>query len=134
MEIAIFIWGMFCVAVGLAASARGRSGFAWFLIALVMSPLIAILLVLVMRDLRREQRQDQRSQGRTERPPPPKARLGGKADRVTIDRSGPFEPDGVYAGIPYRVTNSGAIEAIMQGATVRFATMERFMEVIGRHA
>lgn len=136
MEI-LLIWCVFCVVVGIAANARGRSGFGWFLLALVISPLIALVLVLVMRDLRREQRQEQQRASQNQRPPPlvtnspPQARFGGKADRVTIDRAGPFEPDGVYAGIPYRVTNSGAIEAVMQGATVRFATMEKFMEVIG---
>ncbi|MGH6624313.1 MAG: hypothetical protein ACREBN_10090 [Burkholderiaceae bacterium] len=41
-------WLMFAIVVGVAASSRGRSGFGWFLLAVVISPLIALLLVLVM--------------------------------------------------------------------------------------
>lgn len=48
MEIAIG-WLIFAVVVGVAASARGRSGFGWFLIALLISPLVALILVLVMK-------------------------------------------------------------------------------------
>lgn len=50
MEIVILIsWLIFAVVVGVAANARGRSGFGWFLIALLISPLIALILVLVMK-------------------------------------------------------------------------------------
>jgi phosphotransferase system glucose/maltose/N-acetylglucosamine-specific IIC component len=48
LEIA-FLWFAFAVVVGVAASARGRNGVGWFVLALIISPLIALLLVLVMR-------------------------------------------------------------------------------------
>lgn len=44
-----FGWVAFAVVVGVAANARGRSWIGWFLIALVLSPLLALILVLVMK-------------------------------------------------------------------------------------
>lgn len=61
MEI-VFFWFMLAFVVGVAASRKGRSGFGWFLLAAVISPLIAGLLVLLASD-RRE-------------PGPPKDELG----------------------------------------------------------
>lgn len=46
MEI-VFGWLVFAVVIGVIASSRGRSGFGWFLIALLLSPLIGLILVLV---------------------------------------------------------------------------------------
>lgn len=40
-----------------------------------------------------------------------------------------FRADGVFAGVPYRVVDSGAIEAIMAGRLVQFRSMEQFLEV-----
>jgi hypothetical protein len=51
MEFAFF-WFAFAIVVGVAASARGRNGLGWFLLALIISPLIALLLVLVMQNRR----------------------------------------------------------------------------------
>ena len=45
----IFIgWMIFAIVVGVAASSRGRSGFGWFLLSLILSPLVGIILVLVL--------------------------------------------------------------------------------------
>lgn len=44
MTIALF-WLIFATAVGVIASERGRSGFGWFLLALLISPLIAVIVV-----------------------------------------------------------------------------------------
>jgi hypothetical protein len=41
-------WIAFSIVVGIAASNKGRSGFGWFLLSIVTSPLIAGLLVLAM--------------------------------------------------------------------------------------
>lgn len=46
------LWGFWLVAamaVGVVAATRNRSGFAWFVIAAVLSPLLAILLLLALR-------------------------------------------------------------------------------------
>jgi hypothetical protein len=138
------LWCVFCVLVAVAANARGRSAVLWFLLALVISPLIAGLLVILMRNLRQERLIISSKSRRVPAPTylnptrtvdldaPPKARWGGKASRVTIDRTPkPFEPDGIYAGIPYRVADDGSIDAMMQGAVVRFRDLDRFTTAVG---
>jgi hypothetical protein len=97
MEYAFF-WIAFSVVVGVAANARGRDGVGWFLLALFISPLIALLLVLVMQ------------------------RRGAQT---------PFEPDAVHAGIPYRMAPDGAVEAVIQGAQVRFSDLAKFSAATG---
>lgn len=51
MEIFIF-WFLFSVAVGILGSNRGRSGIAWFLVSIVLSPLLGLIFLLVMRNLK----------------------------------------------------------------------------------
>lgn len=47
MEI-LAIWLVFAIIVGVVANGRGRSAIGWFLLALLISPLIAIIVLLVM--------------------------------------------------------------------------------------
>ncbi|MCA3227776.1 MAG: zinc ribbon domain-containing protein [Burkholderiales bacterium] len=47
MEFLIF-WFLFAIVVGIAASSRGRSGFGWFLLSCLISPLLGLILVLVL--------------------------------------------------------------------------------------
>jgi hypothetical protein len=47
-------WIIFAVIVGVAASARGRNGFGFFLLSLMLSPLIGILFVMAMPNLKHE--------------------------------------------------------------------------------
>lgn len=45
----IFIgYFVFSIVVGVAASSRGRSGFGWFILSLLISPLLTLILVLVL--------------------------------------------------------------------------------------
>src|SRR4051812_24078098 len=44
MEVALF-WIIFAAAAGFIASQRGRSGVGWFLLSIVISPLIAVIIV-----------------------------------------------------------------------------------------
>lgn len=44
----IGFWVLLSIVVGVAASSRDRSGFGWFVLALLISPLIAGLLVLAL--------------------------------------------------------------------------------------
>lgn len=44
----IAVWVVLCLIVAVAARDRGRSGPGWFILAVVISPLLAGLLVLVM--------------------------------------------------------------------------------------
>jgi hypothetical protein len=48
MLAALFAWVAFAVIVGVMASARGRVGYGWFLVSLVLSPLITGPLVLAL--------------------------------------------------------------------------------------
>lgn len=47
MEFVLF-WLVFAVLVGLLAVKRGRGGVAWFFVAVLLSPLIGALLLLVL--------------------------------------------------------------------------------------
>jgi hypothetical protein len=98
MEIA-FLWFVFAIIVGVAANARGHNGLGWFVLSLIISPLIAGLLVLAMK------RRDTAQQA--------------------------FEPDTLHAGIPYRMGTDGAVEAIIQGARVRFSDYGKFSAATG---
>lgn len=53
MEI-VFLWLVFCVVVAITANQRGRSRCGYFLLYLVLSPLVGLVLVLVMRPLNKE--------------------------------------------------------------------------------
>jgi hypothetical protein len=106
MQIAL-VWFLLAVVVGVAANTRGRFGFGWFLLAVVLSPLIAGLLVLALP--------------RTDTPALPRA--DAKAANT------PFTMEGAVAGIPYRRLAGGVVEAMMSGGTVRFNNMEQFQAV-----
>jgi hypothetical protein len=55
VELAIFFfWIVATVVVAIIARSRGRSGFAWFLLALFFSPLLMLVLVLALGHRRRE--------------------------------------------------------------------------------
>jgi len=51
----VLFWFALGVAVAVLASNRGRSGFAWFLISLVISPLLGFIFILVMENLAAKQ-------------------------------------------------------------------------------
>jgi len=42
----VFLWLVLSILIGIGASTKGLSGFGWFLLALLLSPLIAGLIVL----------------------------------------------------------------------------------------
>lgn len=50
MEI-VLGWFIFSIIVGVAASHRGRSGLGWFILATFISPVLALILVLVLPNL-----------------------------------------------------------------------------------
>src|SRR5665647_3415495 len=109
MAILIF-WLLFALVVAIAAGSRGRNGAGWFILSVILLPLIGLILVLVLPNLRHERLI---------------ASIAANRDNVHPDaRSGPFEPEGVYADIPYRVRGDGSVEALMQGGVVRFRTVD----------
>jgi hypothetical protein len=71
----VFLWIGLCVVVGVAANARGRNEAGWFFLSLSISPLIALLLVLVMQSRK------------------------GEANASSNAPQQPFEPQEVHAGI-----------------------------------
>jgi hypothetical protein len=44
-------WFLFAVAVGVYASKRGRSGFGWFLLSFLISPLLGMIFCVASKDL-----------------------------------------------------------------------------------
>jgi hypothetical protein len=40
-----FFWLLFSIVVGIIAANRGRSGFGWFVLSMVISPLLGVILV-----------------------------------------------------------------------------------------
>ena len=52
-------WFLLAIVVGALASSRGRSGFGFFLLALLMSPLIAFAILLALSNKAEEARQEQ---------------------------------------------------------------------------
>lgn len=48
-----FFWFLFAIACAVFASNRGRSAIGWFVIAVLLSPLIALIFLLVTKDLSR---------------------------------------------------------------------------------
>jgi hypothetical protein len=50
--ILVILWLVLPAVIGAVAGARGRSGFGWFLLAVLVSPLIAGLILAVLPDLK----------------------------------------------------------------------------------
>jgi uncharacterized membrane protein YhdT len=44
----VLFWLFFAIIVGVVASIRGRSGFGWFLLSCIISPLLAIIVVALL--------------------------------------------------------------------------------------
>lgn len=57
--IILLVWFFLAVGVGVLAGNRGRNGVGYFLLALLLSPLLGLIAVLVSRDLEAEARADQ---------------------------------------------------------------------------
>jgi hypothetical protein len=54
-----FFWLVLAIVVGSLASSRGRSGFGYFLLALVMTPLVGFAILLALNNKAEEARQEQ---------------------------------------------------------------------------
>lgn len=50
----ILFWCVLSVVVGVFASGKGRSGFGWFLLSMLISPLFAAIFLAVVKDVSRE--------------------------------------------------------------------------------
>lgn len=47
----VMIWFVGAIVIGVGASSRGRSGFGWFLLSLLISPLLSLILLAVTPNL-----------------------------------------------------------------------------------
>ena len=47
MEIVLF-WVLFCIVVGVIATSKGRSGFGYFFLSMLISPVLGLILVACM--------------------------------------------------------------------------------------
>jgi hypothetical protein len=127
----LFAWLFFALVVGIAASARDRSFLGWTIIAAILSPLLGLIFLLCLPNRRHEKILRETAAVAIKRNDQPKNRWGRQVTRETVDRDGDFRPDGVYAGIPYRVTGHGNIEAVMHGKVVTFTDMDKFIAMVG---
>ena len=109
----LIVWLASASLVGVAADRRNRDGINWFIIATIISPPLAALLVWALPRIE-----------------PSDSELALKRRRPVLERQSPaedFVPDGIYGEIPYRVTRECAIDAVMSHGVVRFQTMEQFL-------
>jgi drug/metabolite transporter (DMT)-like permease len=51
----VILWVMVSIIIGVAANSRGRNGVGWFFVSLLLSPIIALLLLLVFLPIRKQQ-------------------------------------------------------------------------------
>jgi hypothetical protein len=111
----VMLWVALCIVVAVAAQHRGRSPVAWGLVAMIFSPLIAGLLVLVMN-----------------RVEVPATSAGSPADhagvQITTAASAMF--DGAINGRPYRKTADGMIEVNTGAGMKRFASLEQATDAV----
>lgn len=63
----ISLWLGLAAGVGFLANSRGRSGIGWFLFAVLLSPLIGLIIVLIMSNLVEEEAKERRRQEDHER-------------------------------------------------------------------
>lgn len=128
----ILIWLVLAVIVGVAANTRGRSGFGWFLLAAIISPFLAGLLVLALGPTNNANVRVGTGFFRAPpKSPNPKRLIFGTTTTSSpgpaARHDGPFIPDGVYSGIPYRVLPGGLVDAAMPSGMVRFRSMDQLL-------
>jgi hypothetical protein len=121
----ILVWLVFSVIVGVAANERGRNGAGWFFISMLISPLIAGLFVLALG--RSEKIQIDKV---AKRSAPRMFHTRTSEPGLAAQRRGPFEPEGVYGGIPFRRLRTGGVDAMMSGGLVHFKDVEHFQAVV----
>lgn len=49
---AIFLWVLFCILAGVFANNRGRSFIFWFIISMLLSPLISVIVLLLLKNIK----------------------------------------------------------------------------------
>jgi hypothetical protein len=91
-------WLGLAIIVGVGANTRGRNGPGWFLLALIISPLLAALLLLALPK-KLERPEEERGSMMTLIAPLPDWERKKQEPETSV-----FEPDAILAGTPYRKT------------------------------
>jgi hypothetical protein len=129
--ITIFLfWIGFAVVVGVAANTRGRSGLGWFFLALLFSPLLAGLLLLALPSAAGQISHTPKPMSSSPAPINFAPTRRSSSATTALSAEAVFEPDGVYAGVPYKVEDGGTINAMMAGGRVRFREMNQFIAAV----
>lgn len=55
----LFLWAALAIGVGFLANSRGRSGIGYFLLSVLLSPILGLIVVLVQRNLVDQLRQEE---------------------------------------------------------------------------
>jgi hypothetical protein len=105
------LWLVLAGLVGVSAGHQGRSMVGWFVLGVVISPPMAGFL---MRAL-------------------------GQAGSFDLQLGEPlmppartFQPEGSYGEVPYKVNDTGSIDAVLAGKVVRFFDVEEFLAAVSR--
>jgi hypothetical protein len=149
----VFFWLIFAIVVGVAANTRGRSGFLWFLIAVVLSPILAGLLVLALPKIASgsdpvfASRLASVEQPRLKKCPDCAEMVQADAKicrfcrhefptndaAAYVDHSKPkLRTHNDYMGVPYKEYVDGTVEAEFRGQTFGFASFNDFKAKIDR--
>lgn len=125
MEI-VLIWIVCAILVAVVANNRGRSGLGWFLLALIISPLLALIVVAVMS------RVEPVEASKT----CPRCAETVKRAALVCKHCG-FEFSDAprqanYGGIPYIVLPNGQISMTVEGKTTTWPSLTAFQEHVDR--
>jgi hypothetical protein len=118
------LWIGLAVVVGVAANTRGRDGGGWFVLAVLISPIIAGLLLVA---LPRNERTPGYGITFSEALPGGQKRREARTVTEQIEkdrRQGVFRPDGMVGNMPYRVLPNGEAEGLVQGSVLRFQDLD----------
>ena len=120
-------WIIFAVIIGIAASSRGRNGIGWFLISVLLSPLLGLLLLIALPRQDAEARAIAAMAMGAARPHDSPTKTF-RTTAVRDKRDAPFVADGACSpACSYRVIDGGKVDAMLSAGLVRFRDMDQFM-------
>lgn len=127
-------WLIFAIVVGVIASSKRRSGFGWFLLAVLISPLIAVIAVAAMPPVEPPKPEE-----------PTKAcprcaetvKMAAAVCRYCGHEFGQQEPTGNslqhYKNVPYRLHSDGQVSMVVEGKVRKWPNVEVFQAAVDRN-
>lgn len=107
----VFLWGVWALIVAIMAPSRGRSGVGWFVLAVLISPLLANILLFGLP---------------SRATPAPIAPVTPAPAPDTV-----FRADGMVDGKPYSVGADGRVRLLDSGREIEFASVAAFESATG---